>query len=147
MFIYIKVYIPHKNSIFLIDFCQENTIIIKYREFRGEVWQMDGKAVKAILGKNVKFLRNQKGLTQAVLAEKANISIIFLSSIERGTKYPKAETLASIANVLKVEIFELFKGELVPSDSKEMVEHLSLEITDKLNTALGEIFAQYISKN
>jgi transcriptional regulator with XRE-family HTH domain len=46
-------------------------------------------------------------LYKAVLAEKAGISVIFLSSIERGTKYPKAETVAKLAKVLEVEIFEL----------------------------------------
>jgi transcriptional regulator with XRE-family HTH domain len=105
---------------------------------------MDGKAVKAILGKNIKFLRTRKGLTQAVLAEKADISIIFLSSIERGTKYPKVDTLARIAQVLEVEVFELFKGDLVPSDSKELISHLSKDITDKLNSALEDIFRQYL---
>ena len=67
---------------------------------------MDGKAVKAILGENIKYLRLRKRLTQAVLAEKADISVIFLSSIERGTKYPKAETVAKLAKILEVEIFE-----------------------------------------
>jgi len=105
---------------------------------------MDGKAVKAILGKNIKFLRTHKGLTQAVLAEKAGISIIFLSSIERGTKYPKVDTLARIAGVLGVEVFELFKGDLVPSDSKELISRLSKDITDKLNSALEKIFKQYL---
>ncbi|MDR1334417.1 MAG: helix-turn-helix domain-containing protein [Holosporaceae bacterium] len=75
---------------------------------------MDGKAVKAFLGKNVKFLRTHRGLSQAVLAEKSDISIIFLSNIEQGTKYPKADTLGRIAEVLEVEVFELFKGDLVP---------------------------------
>ena len=87
---------------------------------------MDGKAIKAILGKNIKFIRSERGLTQAVLAEKAGISIIFLSSIERGTKYPKADILARISQVLEVEAFELFKGDLVPSDSKNLVTHLRL---------------------
>jgi len=105
---------------------------------------MDGKAVKSILGKNIKFLRTKKGLTQAVLAEKAGISIIFLSSIERGTKYPKADILARISHVLKVEIFELFKGDFVPSDSKKLVTHLSKDITVKLNSALDDIFKQYL---
>ena len=105
---------------------------------------MDGKAIKAKLGKNIKFLRTQKGLTQAVLAEKTDISVIFLSSIERGTKYPKAETLARIAKVLEVEAFELFKGDLVPSDSKVLITHLSNDITDKLNSALNDIFKQYL---
>ena len=105
---------------------------------------MDGKALKAILGKNIKFLRSQKGLTQAVLAEKADISIIFLSSVERGTKYPKADTVARIAQELGVEAFELFKGDLVPFDSKELVVHLSKDISNKLNSALDDIFKQYL---
>ena len=84
------------------------------------------------------------GLTQAILAEKAEISIIFLSSIERGTKYPKADILARIAQVLEVEVFELFKGDLVPSDSKKVVTHLSEEIKVKLNSALDDIFKQYL---
>jgi len=105
---------------------------------------MDGKAIKAMLGKNIKFLRSGKGLTQAVLAEKADISIIFLSSIERGTKYPKADILARIANVLEVEAFELFKGDLVPSDSKKLFTHLSKDITGKINSALEGIFKQYL---
>jgi len=106
---------------------------------------MNGQAIKAILGKNIKLLRSRKGLTQAVLAEKADISIIFLSSIERGTKYPKADTLARIAKVLEVEAFELFKGDLVPSDSRELITRLSKDITGKLNSTLEDIFKQYLS--
>jgi transcriptional regulator with XRE-family HTH domain len=105
---------------------------------------MDGKAIKAVLGKNIKFLRIQRGLTQAVLAEKADISVIFLSSIERGTKYPKPDILARIAKALDVEVFELFKGDLVPSDSKEMMSKLSEDITQKINTAVAEVFKQYL---
>jgi transcriptional regulator with XRE-family HTH domain len=105
---------------------------------------MDGQEIKAILGKNIKFLRGRKGLTQAVLAEKADISIIFLSSIERGSKFPQPDILARIAKVLDVEVFELFKGNLVPSDSKRLVAHLSKDIKKKINTALEDIFKQYL---
>ena len=105
---------------------------------------MDGQAIKATLGKTIKYLRSNKGLTQAVLAEKAQISNIFLSSIERGTKYPNPNILARIARVLEVEVFELFKGDLVPSDGKHLVATLSKDITNKLNSALKEIFKQYL---
>ena len=105
---------------------------------------MDGQAIKAILGKNIKFMRSHKGLTQEVLAEKADISIIFLSSIERGTKYPKADTLARIATALEVEAFELFKGDLAPSDSKELIVSLSKDIAETLNTALEDTFKRYL---
>jgi transcriptional regulator with XRE-family HTH domain len=105
---------------------------------------MDGKAIKAALGKNIKSRRTKKGFTQAVLAEKADISIIFLSSIERGTKYPKPDILARLANALEVEVFELFKGDLVPFDSKELITLLSKDITNKLSSALKDIFKQYL---
>ena len=105
---------------------------------------MDGRAVKATLGKNIKFLRTKKKYTQSILAEKADISVIFLSSIERGTKFPKADTLAKIAEALEVEVFELFRGNFVPFDSKELVTRLSGEITNKLNSALEDIFKQYL---
>jgi transcriptional regulator with XRE-family HTH domain len=106
---------------------------------------MDGRTIKATLGKNIKFLRSQRDFTQAVLAEKAGMSIIFLSSIERGTKYPQPDILARIAKALEVEVFELFKGDLVPSDSKELIAHLSEDITIKLNSALKDVFRQYLS--
>ena len=105
---------------------------------------MDGKEIKAVLGKNIKFLRARKRLTQAVLAEKANISIIFISSIERGAKYPQPDILARIAKVLDVEVFELFKGDLVPADSKKLVTHLTKDIKKKVNAALEDIFKQYL---
>lgn len=105
---------------------------------------MDGQVIKAILGKNIKSLRTQRVFTQAILAEKADISIIFLSSIERGTKYPKPDILARIAKALDVEVFELFKGDLVHSDSKEMMSQLSEDITKKINVAVAEVFKQYL---
>ena len=105
---------------------------------------MDGQAIKATLGKNIKLLRSKKGLTQANLAEKAEISIIFLSNIERGSKYPHPDILARIAIALEVEVFELFKGELVPSDSKELITNITKDITSKVNTALEDVFRQYI---
>jgi transcriptional regulator with XRE-family HTH domain len=105
---------------------------------------MDGQAIKAILGKNIRLLRKQKGLTQAVLAEKTAISVIFLSSIERGAKFPKPDTLGKLARVLDAEVFELFKGNLVPSDCKELVAHLSKDIKGKLNTVLDDVFGQYL---
>ena len=45
------------------------------------------------------------------LAEKANISMNFLSEIERGNKWPYPETLQNLAESLGVEVFELFRPE------------------------------------
>jgi transcriptional regulator with XRE-family HTH domain len=105
---------------------------------------MDGQAIKATLGKNIKFLRHRKALTQANLAEKANISIIFLSSIERGTKYPKPDVLAKIANALEIEAFELFKANLIPEDQKKMVNRLTKDIKSSVITAMDDVIKQYM---
>ena len=45
------------------------------------------------------------------LAEKADISMNFLSEIERGNKWPYPDTLQNLAAALNIEVFELFKDE------------------------------------
>ena len=105
---------------------------------------MSGKEIKAILGKNIKFLRFRRNYSQADLAEKANISITFLSNIERGLKYPKPDILSQIAKALEVEVFELFKTDPVPDDSKEIINRLSEDITKNVNKAMKDVFKQYL---
>jgi len=105
---------------------------------------MEEQELKETLGKNIKFFRSIRRLSQSDLAEKAGISITFLSNIERGNNFPLAGTLCSLAKTFKVEVFELFKGNLVPSDSKEVVSQLSKDITEKVNTAVSDVFKQYL---
>ena len=56
--------------------------------------------------------------TQEELAERAQISVSFLSMIERGERIPHVETLAAIANALGVTLSELFAG-----TDREVEEH------------------------
>ena len=107
---------------------------------------MKGHEIKAILGKNIKFIRNQRMYSQALLAEKAEISITFLSTIERGLKYPKPTVLAQIADSLGVDVHELFKSDstlnitpmTIGNDSKKMLDRLSKMITRKVNIAVNK---------
>jgi transcriptional regulator with XRE-family HTH domain len=103
-----------------------------------------GQTIKDALGKTIKFLRFRKGLSQADLAEKADISITFLSTVERGIKFPQPDILSKLAKVLDVEVFELFKGDLVPSDRKEMMNQLSEDITKNINQTITDVFKQYM---
>ncbi|MDR1446943.1 MAG: helix-turn-helix domain-containing protein [Treponema sp.] len=105
---------------------------------------MDGQAIKAALGRNIKFLRFRRKFSQAVLAEKADISTIFLSNIERGNKFPKPDTLARIATALDVEVYELFKTDLLPEDNKEPINRLSEDIIKNVNLAIAEVFKWYL---
>ncbi|MDR1637993.1 MAG: helix-turn-helix domain-containing protein [Treponema sp.] len=105
---------------------------------------MDGQAIKNSLGKTIKFLRFRMGFSQADLAEKADISITFLSTIERGIKFPQPDILSKLAKALDVEVFELFKVDLVPSDSKETMSKLSEDITKNVSLTIAEVFKQYL---
>jgi transcriptional regulator with XRE-family HTH domain len=77
---------------------------------------MEGKEVRAVLAKNLKLYRGLRGISQAVLAEKAGISIPFLSDIERGNKWPYMDTLINIANALQTDVYELLKPAETGSD-------------------------------
>jgi transcriptional regulator with XRE-family HTH domain len=62
-------------------------------------------------GVRVRKLRTVAGLTQEELAEQANISVDFLSLIERGRNSPSFENIESIASALGLPVVELFTFE------------------------------------
>ena len=65
------------------------------------------------IGSNIKHYRQQANLTQMQLAEKAQISISYLSKNEASgcDKSLSISVLNQIANVLNVEINDFFKEE------------------------------------
>lgn len=69
--------------------------------------------LKHIFGKNVKYYRYRKNLTQAQLSEKINISVNYLGRIERGLHSVDFDLVDKIAAVLNIRSFELF---LEPKD-------------------------------
>lgn len=60
------------------------------------------------LGKQIAKLRKSKGLTQGQLAEQIEVTQAYLGHIEQGIKSPSLETLEKIAEILKVQIKDLF---------------------------------------
>jgi len=64
--------------------------------------------LKKLLGKRVAYLRNQTGLTQEQFAEKCDYSVEFISLIERGINAPSVDRLSRMAQVLGVEVKDLF---------------------------------------
>ena len=65
------------------------------------------------IGSNIKHYRHQANLTQMQLAEKAQISISYLSKIDASgcDKSLSISVLIQIANVLNVEINDFIKEE------------------------------------
>jgi transcriptional regulator with XRE-family HTH domain len=105
---------------------------------------MDGQAIKDTFGRNIKILRARRGLSQADLAEKADMSITFLSTIERGIKFPLPGIMSKIASALGVEVNELFVTNLESGGSSELLNHLTEDISKNVNLAMAEVFKRYL---
>jgi len=104
---------------------------------------IDGQKLRSILGKGIRFFRQQRQLSQAVLAEKSGISITFLSNIERGVKYPTSDTLSAIANGLGVEVFELFRHDHSPAEYRVLFERFKIDITKNVMETLESVYKAY----
>ena len=105
---------------------------------------MEIQSIKDLLARNLKYFRNQRQLSQAQLAEKAKISITFLSNIERGKMFPKVETLSRLTESLNVEVQELFMADLTPENHKKMLNRLSEDMTKNVNLVMSEVFKLYL---
>ena len=72
------------------------------------------KELYRVIGKNIKLYRKLSKLTQVQLAEKAEISISYLSKIEADScdKSMSISMLNQIANARDVEITDFFKEEI-----------------------------------
>lgn len=64
--------------------------------------------VEKKLGTKIAYLRKNKKFSQEKFAEKLDISVIYIGQIERGEANPTLSKLKAIADVLDVEIAELF---------------------------------------
>jgi len=132
------------NGIEFVDVSQANLEGLTLKIAKDGTSRMEIQEIKDLLGKNIKYFRFRKQISQSALAEKADISVTFLSNIERGKMFPKVETLSRITKSLNVEVFELFRADLVPEDSKAMINRLSEDITKNVNLAMAEVFKQYL---
>jgi transcriptional regulator with XRE-family HTH domain len=59
-------------------------------------------------GQRLREIRLERGMTQEQFAESLDISVDFLSLIERGINAPSFETLAKMSRRLKIPVVGLF---------------------------------------
>jgi transcriptional regulator with XRE-family HTH domain len=62
---------------------------------------------RAIVGRNVRRLRQQRGMTQEQLAFEAEIDLTYVGGIERGKRNPSLLVMARIAKALSVQLTKL----------------------------------------
>ena len=80
------------------------------------------------IGDNIRRIRKEQGLTQQQLAEKAGVSVHYVSAIERGGQTPSLTTLGRLSRALGIGIALLLEE---PADMTLFEQRLS-----ELNNAL-----------
>lgn len=65
--------------------------------------------IRLILAKNVKRIRNERGLSQEGLADLARIHRTYIGSIERCEYAATVDALEKISAALKIETFKLLE--------------------------------------
>ena len=64
--------------------------------------------IREIFARNLREYRRKSGLTQAKLAEKADVSTHYVAMIELARNFPKADIIERLATALDIEIYALF---------------------------------------
>jgi transcriptional regulator with XRE-family HTH domain len=105
---------------------------------------MEGKELRTALSRNLKLFRKYRNWSQADLAEKAGISITYLSDIERGNKWPHPDILANLATAFNVAGYEMFKPEeKLPDDVTNIIYRLAKDITASVNKTVLNVCDEY----
>jgi len=100
-------------------------------------------SIRETFAKNLRENRRKIGLTQAQLAEKAEISHHYLAMVELARNIPKVETIERLAKVLNVEFYELFIVPLSPAmEMKKYHETIINDLKDIVKESVNEAFEQ-----
>jgi transcriptional regulator with XRE-family HTH domain len=117
---------------------QVNTIIIAYQSMRKKTAK-----IQETFAQNLRENRHKCGFTQVQLAEKAEISTNYLAMVELARYIPRVEIIERLANVLNVEIYELFIVPLSPAmELKKINEAIIADLEDIVMKSVDKAFAQ-----
>ncbi|NCB52081.1 MAG: XRE family transcriptional regulator [Clostridia bacterium] len=74
------------------------------------------------LGEKIKLVRKRLGYTLQELSHKTNLSVGYLSNIERNATSPTVATLEILCNALRIDIVELMEAARSPSPLQKQSE-------------------------
>ena len=101
-----------------------------------------------LLAKRLSKIRKEKGLTQAQLAEKANLTNNYISNIETQHSIPSLETLVKICNALEITPNDLLMGTVQTSSEyllQESFEKFS-QCTPKERRLINKFIAAFLEE-
>lgn len=108
--------------------------------------------LKETLSKNIKKYRRGR-FTQETLAEAIGVSFQNINDIEGKRRWPREETLVKLADILGIEIYELF----IPSenlinknnnvlDIEKIKNQLNNDLVSKIRTSVNKVLDNFENK-
>lgn len=97
-----------------------------------------------LLGRNIKEIRKNLKITQEQLAEKIEVSPVFISQIECGARKPSLETVYKISGALNIKMDTLINND-IKEEKNDEVDRL-VELLNMCSRKERE-FVTDISKN
>jgi transcriptional regulator with XRE-family HTH domain len=94
-----------------------------------------GDVLRGLLSRNIRQSRLLSGLSQEQLAEKAGVSLPYIGAIERGEKWPSAETFIEIACGLGVDPYILLMPE---NASAQKVQKIITKLTRDISAMVNQ---------
>ena len=106
--------------------------------------------LRQLIAFNLKHKRQELGLTQAALAEKADTSTQYIAMIELGRKFPSIDMIERLATALGMDILEFFAPIPVMAGSLEKLQKTFLkdmekEVSKLVNKAVQQAFKNVVS--
>ena len=89
----------------------------------------------SVIGERIKNARTQKELTQEQLAEKIDVSVAYLSRVERGDTKINLTRLNQICELLQVS-----KGYILDGSSNTSTNYLNIEFSNLLKSCPPDKF-------
>jgi len=106
---------------------------------------MTKQDLMTLLSQNIKKFRALRGMSQTEFAEKVDISVPFLSTIESGKKWVSPATMTKLADGLGIQVHELLKPETaLPDAAADVLEKYTADIFGAIGETLDGMRESYI---
>ncbi|WNQ09680.1 helix-turn-helix domain-containing protein [Paenibacillus aurantius] len=111
------------------------------------------ESILKLIGKRIRDLRKEKGLSQEQLGELANLNYTYIGGVERAETNISVLNLTKIAHALNVGVIELFSYTRINNQTKgrssdlEQIIDLLLSISPKELKKAKNILMEVFDKN
>lgn len=97
--------------------------------------------MKAEIGRRIKMIRVERGLTQKELASKVGIDFTYIGKIERGEQLPSLKILIKIGDALSIPVNYFFRDEAAAT-----INEISSEIKSLAKNEKGREFLRSLTQ-